>query len=439
MTDRGPSARSGTPDEPAAAADQPALWLPVQAWMTAQPTRRVVAALTATGREARFVGGCVRDSLLGQAVHDIDIATPLRPDAVTAALAAAGIKAVPTGMSHGTVTAVADGQPFEVTTLRRDVETDGRHARVHFTDSWTEDAARRDFTFNALSCRPDGAVFDPFGGIADLKAGVVRFVGNAHDRIREDVLRILRYFRFHARFGVGGCDPEALGACRALAPLLPSLSAERVRSELLRLLQSDRSPQTWATMIDLGVVAALLPEAACVGRLQALVACERALGLRGADRALARLAALLETNGPGARAIADRLRLSKQERTRLEHLKAPPVAVQADAGPSAWREALVTLRDASLLVDLVLLDLADRGRPCSAAALTSLFETTALWQRASFPVSGGDVVSAGVAPGPRVRTLLADLERWWAREGFAPDRAACLSRLRHALAGSPLG
>jgi len=416
----------------------PALWLPAQAWMTAAATRRVLAALTSSGREARFVGGCVRDSLLGQPVRDIDIATPLAPEAVIAHLEAAGIRAVPTGLSHGTITAVADAQPFEVTTLRRDVETDGRHARVDFTDSWTEDAARRDFTFNALSCRPDGAVFDPFGGISDLRAGIVRFVGAARDRIREDVLRILRYFRFHTRFGIGGFDPDALAACRELAPLLPTLSAERVRTELLRLLESDRSAATWRVMVEIGVIRQLVPEATAVSRLATLIVCEHRVGLSGAGRALVRLAALLTKAGRTPRAIADSLRLSRQERARLEALMAPPASVRIDQTPAAWRQALVAARDADLFVDLALLDAADRGEACDTAslgaALETILETAQLWRHSRFPLAGGDVAAAGVPPGPRIRAILSELESWWASESCRPDREACLAALQRRLA-----
>jgi len=196
-----------------------------QPWMTAPETRAVVAALTADGTEVRFVGGCVRDALLGRPVKDVDIATPDRPQRVMELLARAGIRAIPTGIEHGTVTAVVGRTPFEITTLRRDVETYGRRAKVAFTDDWTADAARRDFTINALSCTPDGRLYDPFGGLADLRAGRVRFVGDPEARIREDVLRLLRFFRFYAHYGAAPPDPAALAACRALAPLLPGLAS----------------------------------------------------------------------------------------------------------------------------------------------------------------------------------------------------------------------
>ncbi|MCG8506772.1 MAG: CCA tRNA nucleotidyltransferase, partial [Sphingomonadales bacterium] len=203
-------------------------------WLADAAVTRVVAALGANN--CRFVGGAVRNTLLGEPVTDIDIATRLEPDAVIARLEAAEIKAVPTGLKHGTVTAVAEGHAIEVTTLRHDVETDGRHAKVAFTDDWQADAARRDFTFNALYAAPDGTLYDYFGGLDDLKAGHVRFIGDAEARITEDALRILRFFRFHAHYGAGGMDAAGLDACAALAGRLDILSVERVRDELLKLL-----------------------------------------------------------------------------------------------------------------------------------------------------------------------------------------------------------
>ncbi|MBX6323955.1 MAG: CCA tRNA nucleotidyltransferase, partial [Rhodospirillaceae bacterium] len=239
--------------------------------MTAPATRAVLAAVTADGAEARFVGGCVRDALLSRPVGDVDIATPEPPERVLALLARAGIKAIPTGIDHGTVTAVKDGTPFEITTLRRDVETYGRRAKVAFSDSWREDAARRDFTMNALSCTPDGRVFDYFGGLADLEARRVRFVGDAATRIREDVLRLLRFFRFYAHYGSPPPDGEALAACRELAPLLPTLSAERVRAEVLRLLAAPDPCPALALMRDNGILDRVLPAAAGLDRLRGLV------------------------------------------------------------------------------------------------------------------------------------------------------------------------
>ena len=263
-----------------------------QPWMTEAATASVLGAL---GGTARFVGGCVRDALLGRAIVDIDIATPLLPEEVMRRLEAAGIKAVPTGLDHGTVTAVAPPRRFEVTTLRRDVETDGRHARVAFTDDWAADASRRDFTMNALFLDAEGRVFDPMGGLPDLHAGRVRFVGDPATRIREDVLRILRFYRFQAHYGRGEADPPARADCRALAPLLPSLSGERVAAELLKLLAAPDPMPTLRLMAADGVLAMLLPEARRLARLAALIP------LEGIGDPLRRLAALLDD---GAAAIA---------------------------------------------------------------------------------------------------------------------------------------
>ncbi len=267
-----------------------------QPWMEAPATRAVIAALTARGAQVRFVGGCVRDALLGRPVTDVDIATPDEPGRVIELLETAGLKAVPTGVDHGTVTAVAFGRPFEITTLRHDVETYGRRARVAFTDDWTADAARRDFTFNAMSCSPEGRIHDPFGGIADLRARRVRFVGRAEDRIREDVLRLLRFFRFYAHYGAPPPDPEALSAARSLAPLLPTLSGERIAAETLKLLAAPDPAPVMGLMREQGVLAHVLPEAQRIDRLARLTAIETALGLP--LEPVRRLAAVLEGGPP---------------------------------------------------------------------------------------------------------------------------------------------
>jgi poly(A) polymerase len=307
-------------------------------WLAMDAARDVLAAL---GGQARFVGGCVRDALRGEAPADLDLATPLPPAQVAAALEAAGLKAVPTGIAHGTVTAVARGRTFEITTLRRDVATDGRHATVEFTDDWRADAARRDFTINAMSLAPDGAVYDYFGGREDLASGRVRFVGDAATRIREDVLRCLRFFRFHARYASGEPDADGLAACRELAPLLPGLSAERVAAELFRLLEGPRAAATLALMREAGALAHWLPEAdagAPLARLEALVA---ATG--SAPSAVRALALLLPRES--VRAVAARLKLSNDVSDRLERLAHPPVAVDPAAGPPARRALLYRLGD----------------------------------------------------------------------------------------------
>lgn len=239
-------------------------------WLQRSETRAVLGALTAAGHEARIVGGTVRNALLGEPVTDIDIATTATPDQVIAAARAAHLDAIPTGIAHGTITVVANRVPFEVTTLREDAETFGRHARVAFTADWAADARRRDFTINALYCDADGVVSDPLG-LDDLAARRVRFIGDAHERIREDALRILRFFRFHARYGEGNPDTAGLDACAKERALLTMLSAERIRSELLKLLDAPGAADAVATMSNYGFLSALLGRAPRPGVLRRLI------------------------------------------------------------------------------------------------------------------------------------------------------------------------
>jgi poly(A) polymerase len=401
-----------------------------QPWMTAPATQAVLAAVMADGAEARFVGGCVRDALLARPVGDVDIATPEPPQRVIALLERAGLKAVPTGLAHGTITAVADGTPFEITTLRRDVETDGRRAVVAFSDDWREDAARRDLTINALFAAPDGRLFDFFGGVADLRAGRIRFVGEAATRIREDVLRLLRFFRFYAWFGKPPPDAEALAACKALAPLLPTLSAERVRAELLKLLSAADPLPALRLMVEGAILAQVLPEAAALDRLAGLVAIGD-LVAEARDPVL-RLAALLPDEPAALDAIGSRLRLSVAERERVTAaLAEPPLCPALDerschlrlyrAGARVWR-------------DRVLLDWA----AAKAGAVKepdmpiwqALTELPLRWPPPRFPLSGKDALAAGLKAGPAVGEALRAVEEWWVAHDFEPNAAACRARLR---------
>ena len=388
-------------------------------WLSAPESRAVIAAIAAGGQPARFVGGCVRDALLRRPVTDVDIATPELPQKMMELLAVAGIKAIPTGLDHGTVTAVAGGRTFEITTLRRDVETDGRRAVVAFTADWTEDAARRDFTINALSADPDGTVHDPFGGIADLAAGHVRFVGDPETRIREDVLRILRFFRFHAHYGRGTPDAAALAACRKTASLLPTLSGERVAAELRRLLEAPDAAGIVREMRDDGVLAPILPELDNIERLQRL----QALPEPAVLDAILRLAALLPREAAVADAVAERLRLSNAERERLRILAQPP-ALWAATDARALKRALYHLGP-EIVRDLGLLAWADGdvapGRAAVAAARS--------WSPLALPVRGQDVLDRGVPPGPEVGRLVGQVETWWEDQDYHPDRAACLRHL----------
>ncbi|MGE5540247.1 MAG: CCA tRNA nucleotidyltransferase [Gemmatimonas sp.] len=413
--------------------------------MTARDTRAVIAALQADGAEARFVGGCVRDTLTaellghGAPVRDIDIATPEPPQQVAELLARAGIRAVPTGIEHGTVTAVVDGKPFEITTLRRDVETFGRRARVAFTDDWKEDAARRDFTMNAMFLASDGRVYDAFGGLADIKAGRVRFVGDPRERIEEDVLRLLRYFRFHAHFDRAGPDAAALAACRAMAPKLHSLSGERVHAELFKLLEA-RDPAATLTLMEReGVLAHVLPEAGSFARLRALAAIEADM-LAVAPDALLRLAAALEGGGPPTIDVAHRLRLSNRERARLAQL-----ATSAPIAPGMSERTvrrMLQRMGKERFRDHVLLNWADarkvEARAGDAAvashvddaAWRALIDVAERWRPAVFPVTGEDALRLGIPQGPDLGETLRAVEEWWADEDFRPDREACLAQLQ---------
>lgn len=392
--------------------------------MTEPATRRVIEALARGGVAARFVGGAVRDALLGRDVVDIDIATPAPPEAVMGLLTKAGIKVVPTGIDHGTVTAVAPPRHFEITTLRHDVEPLGRRARVAFTGDWAADAERRDFTMNALFLDPDGRIHDPVGGLADLRAGRVRFVGDPETRIREDVLRLLRFYRFHAHYGRGPADRAARQACRALAGLLPTLSAERVAAELLKLLAAPDPLPALRLMAEDGVLEAVLPEARRPDRLAGLVAIEPEID------PIRRLAALIEVDGTGALALARRLRLSTAQRDRLAALAESPSPVALDADERAQRRALYRLGPA-LYRDRVLLRAAERGAGARARALLAAAEAAG---PLVFPLKGRDAAALGVPAGPGIGRLLAEVETWWEAGDFRADRAQCLARLE-ALAG----
>lgn len=399
-----------------------------QPWMTSSESLAVFDALASGGADARFVGGCVRDAWLGRPVKDIDIATHAPPERVMELLEAAGIRVIPTGLAHGTVTALCGGKPYEITTLRRDVETFGRHARVEFTDDWIEDAARRDLTMNALSCTPDGAMFDPFGGLADLAAGRVRFVGEARRRIEEDVLRLLRFFRFHAHYGRGEPDAEALAACRDLAPRLPTLSGERVRGELFRLLTAPCAASVWRLMMGQGIMVHLLPEAMDTDRLERLIAVERDLGLM--PDPTRRLAAVLDSDRPGALRAADALRLSNHERDRLLALVEPPVAVVPTDNRKALRQALYRVGDAELFGDLLLIAAAIHDGPLDLGGLRKALSAADDLPGLKLPIAGRDLLELGVPRGPLVGGTLKRVEAWWIAEDFQPDRAACLEIAR---------
>jgi poly(A) polymerase len=395
-----------------------------QPWMTEGPAARVMRALTAEGDQARFVGGCVRDALVGRGIRDIDIATPLSPQRVTDLLHKAGLKAVPTGIEHGTITAVADKTGVEVTTLRLDVETDGRRAKVAFTDDWQADAARRDLTINALSADASGAVHDYFGGLDDLAAGRVRFVGDPKQRIVEDYLRLLRFFRFHADYAAGAFDPPAVAAAQALAPNLKSLSGERLRQETLRLLTARRGIEVWGEMLGLGIVQHFLPWATSLDRLRAVAELEQRHGL--APDPVRRLAALTLT-GCG-REVAERLKLSRAEGDRIIDLDAARAPFDVSSPPAVRRQIYAWGNDGAR--DRLLLDWVDRIDDAAGADALNVIES---WPRPRFPLKGADIVKLGIPEGPRIGEMLGKIEGWWIDRDFAPDRSACLTYAKNQM------
>jgi poly(A) polymerase len=369
-------------------------------WRRRRGTARLLDALGAGEGLTRYVGGAVRDELLGLKVNDVDLATRLKPEEVIERLGQARIKAVPTGIEHGTITAVSDGHPFEITTLRRDVTTDGRRATVAFTDDWQEDAARRDFTINALSADPGtGEIFDYFGGLADLQARHIRFIGDPLGRIAEDHLRILRFFRFHARFGSGEPDAAALAACAARANDLMALSRERIADELVKLLGLDDPSNTVGIMLRHGILRPVLPEITPerVAVLKALIAAEQEAGM--APNALRRFAALLPRDPEVAEAIAIRLRLSNKARKRL--------ACVAAGGLEPSPRALAYRVGNECAADRLLL----AGRAEDAAEI-------AAWKAPRLPIGGGILIQRGLTEGPIVARTLKRIEDRWIEAGF---------------------
>jgi len=369
-------------------------------WWDQPGIRDLLNVLGARDGLIRFVGGTVRDELLGIPHADIDLATRLNPNAVMERLGTTKIKAIPTGIEHGTITAVSRGQVAEITTLRRDVSTDGRRATVAFTEDWEEDAARRDFTINALFADPvTGEIFDYFGGLDDLQTRHIRFIGDPLERIAEDHLRILRFFRFHARFGSGELDQSALDACTARANDLMALSRERIADELLKMLGLADPSVTVGVMLERDILVPVLPEITPNGlrALKALIVAERAAGIE--PNSLRRLAALLPRDPALADAIAARLKLSNKARKRL----ACAATDDLDLSPRALAYRIGT----DCAVDRLLL--ADQST--DAATLLG-------WKAPRLPVRGGDLIVAGLVEGPVVARTLRRIEEEWVGAGF---------------------
>lgn len=397
-----------------------------QAWVKDPETARVMAALN-EGATARFVGGCVRNALLGETVEDVDIATTDTPEQSREKLERAGFKVVPIGAEHGTVMAVGEARNYEVTTLRVDVATDGRHAEVAFTDDWKADAARRDFTMNALYADADGTVHDPLGGYEDLKARRVRFIGDPIARIREDYLRILRFFRIHAHYGAGELDPEGLAACAAEKEGLRQLSAERIQAELMKLLAADRAPEVLRAMAATGILGVILPEAARLDRLERLVEIETTQ-LFTSDPVL-RLAAMLEGGEEAVRAVAERLKLPKAVAERITRIHTDKTKIVCYLSMREVRRALY-LMGKQLFKDRVMLGWAEDGKAHNAFQWRALLAMADTWERPELPLTGDMIKAAGVPEGPEIGRVRAEVEEWWIDSDFTEDEFSIIERLK---------
>jgi poly(A) polymerase len=396
-------------------------------WLVRPETRAVLEAIERGGYAARVGGRAVRNALLDEPVKDIDIATTAVPEEVLRLAEAAHLKAVPTGIEHGTVTVIASHTPIEVTTLRRDIETFGRHARVTFTTDWAEDARRRDFTMNALYCSADGTIDDPLNGYPDLVSRRVRFIGDPHDRIREDYLRILRFFRFTAEYTDGQPDMPGLKASIELSAGLSDLSGERVRAEFLRLLAAPRAAETLAVMEDAGLLERVLGSRGHLELLGRVAMIEQALD-RSPD-SLLRLGALAAARPGAALALRDRLRLSGAEFERLARMAMPDKAFDP-ATPGREAKAFLYRHGSEAFTDGAILAWARSADSPRDQKRLARVTFPARWQAPSLPVRGSDVMELGVAEGPAVGRVVRAFEDWWIAEGFPTDPSMLTAALR---------
>jgi len=398
-------------------------------------TRAVIAALEAQGFAgcARFVGGCVRNTVMGKPIDDIDIATTLTPDEVIDALSKAGLRAIPTGVDHGTVTALSNGKPYEITTLRRDVSTDGRRAVVAFSQDWDQDAQRRDFRFNALYADPEGRIYDPTGeGLADARAGRVVFVGDPMTRIREDYLRILRFFRFYAWYGRGEPDQKALTACKALKGMVAGRAAERTQKELMKLLAADDPRPALRLMAATGVLGSALPFVKSLACFDSLVSIETEQLFEN-DPDL-RLAALIPTDPAVATQMAERLRLPNNVRDRLVDAVGSSPRIVSWMSPREARRAVYAL-GLRTFCDRVKLAWAGSGRPVTAPQWRALLAQAETWTPPAFPLTGEEVMKAGVPKGPLVGEVMREIEIWWIDQDFIMDKFSAIERLKAVAQG----
>jgi len=400
-------------------------------WLKHPATLKLLDAFGPGNGSVRFVGGCVRNTLLNEPVSDIDLATILEPEEILARLEAAGLRSVPTGIEHGTITAIVDHQPFEITTLRSDVSTDGRRATVAFTRDWREDAKRRDFTMNAIYADPDGTLFDPLSGIADAAARRVIFIGDANERLREDYLRILRFFRFGAQYGAGLVDEAGLQACIANADGLNQLSGERIQSELFKLLAAPAVLPIIKLMVDSRILAKLLPGFQSMKTLEALATIEEKTH-REPD-AILRLSSLLVGSGIDPAALAERLKLSNTVSSRLGAALAPSAELNIYTDENDLKRQFYAVSQESA-ADQVLLSWAidQQGDQEAYERALRIAET---WERPVFPLKGKDILDLGVEEGSEVGDVLAAMKEWWIYRDFAPDRDSLLFEVRRYLGG----
>jgi poly(A) polymerase len=419
--------------------------LDIKPWIKNPNIKAVLSAITKNGKEARFIGGCVRDRLLKKKINDIDIATQELPQNIISLLKDAGIKAVPTGLKHGTIMAVINNKTFEITTLRRDVQTDGRHAEVQFTENWKHDAARRDFTLNAISIDLEGKIFDYFNGRYDLDKKIIRFVGHAPNRINEDHLRILRYFRFIATMGLNIGDPKELDACIDQAGKLNGLSGERIRSELFKILSSKMEKSILQIMYEKGILGIILPHATSPERLMELARLETStLNIKALrPDPIRRLATLVKTDVSGIDEITNALKLSKIEHKQLINIKKNTNAIYWNMTHNRLQRAIFKLGNKTV-IDLALhnwadtiissskytLELEDGWMQIIAAAEEQQDRELIL------PIKGQDAVDLGIPPSCKISQLLKQVEDWWLQNGCMADRKACLRKLKF-LAGLP--
>jgi tRNA nucleotidyltransferase/poly(A) polymerase len=399
-------------------------------WFRAPAVRRIFAILEEEGDEARIIGGAVRDALMGRPLGDLDFATTAAPDVVMRRAGAAGIKAVPTGIEHGTVTLVVEGEGHQVTTLREDIETDGRRAVVRFGRDWTADARRRDFTINALSVDSHGAVHDPLGGYGDVVARRIRFIGDPDQRIAEDRLRILRLFRFHAELEAGEPDPVGMAAAIRARNGIRELSAERVAQEMRRLVVAPGAVSTVTAMQEGGILPVVLGGIGYLGSFARLVDFEKAVG--AASAVSLRLAGLAARVPEDAERVAARLKLANAERERMISALAAASELPAVPTERETRRLLYGFK-AEAYRDGVALAAAWGGADAGDWAET--YRLPERWTAPAFPLAGADVLAAGAARGPAVGEVLRTLEAWWIAEDFRPDKAALRARLQQMVAG----